>query len=851
MFSHDSQDSGFRYPGGITKHSTVLVVECRPQSDNNVQEALLRARAENAAFRDCYDFNYFHWTPNDWDVAKSLHEFENWLRLVPCWDFPGDRDSIQVVRASEKRTNELSDSLSRLKAVIIGWDSGDSGSEILRRTRFFYPNMPVFVISYRGHHYQGDCELQTELCDLVTNEALGGAPLVYRADDMLGLDANNLLTKITKMIARAEEAPYWNALKAYSESPVHSFHALPVGHRRSTSRSIVDFTEFFGPRALSAETSLAAGPLDSLLEPKGILRSAQNRAAVAFGVRPGLSPDSDPPKDLQGTGTRFVTNGTSASNRIVLASILKQDDYVLIDRNCHISHHYALSYAYAKPIYLEPFHNQFGIAGPIPLETIGAEVAKLVVDHGRVPAAIVLTNPTFDGFFYRPEKVIRTVAQSLEAAWSTLIRQLGSEGIRGNTEAASTCRQLLKQISQCLTSAGEVDGHEDKLLTLAANDACTPDATDEPQQCAGCFSAAAMKCLVFLFDEAWAACAYFHPRLIEFTGMKAALLLRQGGRKASNPARHGHSIHEVTANARIYVTQSTHKSLSSLRQGSMIHYSDPLAARTDGRIRRNFDQAYKSCTTTSASASILASLDIARRQAQADGSELVERSIRLASEFRKALGEKERDGFFAVSTEAMMVSSDGASLSQDAYYVDPTRVTITTNSGISGSVIRRLLLEKDIQVNKYDNRSVLAIFNIGITGSSSSALIRAIRGIENQTLVSTTKPVQTMPLPKFNSNLGGRNIGYWLINQGAHKETFLAITDVEAIHEANARGLLYVSSAFVTPYPPGYPALVPGQEVTVHDLEYLANLKNEEIHGAKLEDAVVKIPVLEVERSTR
>ena len=44
-------------------------------------------------------------------------------------------------------------------------------------------------------------------------------------------------------------------------------------------------------------------------------------------------------------------------------------------------------------------------------------------------------------------------------------------------------------------------------------------------------------------------------------------------------------------------------------------------------------------------------------------------------------------------------------------------------------------------------------------------------------------------------------------------------------------GRTVVSAAFVTPYPPGFPVLVPGQVVTEEVLEYLKALDVKEIHG--------------------
>ena len=69
--------------------------------------------------------------------------------------------------------------------------------------------------------------------------------------------------------------------------------------------------------------------------------------------------------------TFFVTNGTSTANKIVHMALLRPGDVVLIDRNCHKSHHYGLTLAGARPVYLDAYSLQpFAIYGGVPLRTL-------------------------------------------------------------------------------------------------------------------------------------------------------------------------------------------------------------------------------------------------------------------------------------------------------------------------------------------------------------------------------------------------------------------------------------------------------------------------------------------------
>ena len=70
------------------------------------------------------------------------------------------------------------------------------------------------------------------------------------------------------------------------------------------------------------------------------------------------------------------------------------------------------------------------------------------------------------------------------------------------------------------------------------------------------------------------------------------------------------------ARVRVYATQSTHKTLTSLRQGSMIHVFDQDFRQ---KVEETFHEAYMAHTSTSPNYQILASLDLGRRQARPRG----------------------------------------------------------------------------------------------------------------------------------------------------------------------------------------------------------------------------------------
>ena len=103
------------------------------------------------------------------------------------------------------------------------------------------------------------------------------------------------------------ETPFFNNLKKYAQRPIGTFHALPIARGKSVFRSnwIRDMGHFYGTNLFLAESSATTGGLDSLLEPTGNIKKAQELTARAFGAKRAF----------------FGTNGTSTSNKIVVQAI--------------------------------------------------------------------------------------------------------------------------------------------------------------------------------------------------------------------------------------------------------------------------------------------------------------------------------------------------------------------------------------------------------------------------------------------------------------------------------------------------------------------------------------------------
>jgi arginine decarboxylase len=132
---------------------------------------------------------------------------------------------------------------------------------------------------------------------------------------------HDLHLSVLKGVYDRYDTPFFNALREYSERPTGMFHALPVSRARSVSKSlwIDDLGRFYGLKLFLAETSATTGGLDSLLQPTGSLKRAQELAARAFGA----------------SSTFFVTNGTSTANKIVTQALCRPGDIILMSHDCH------------------------------------------------------------------------------------------------------------------------------------------------------------------------------------------------------------------------------------------------------------------------------------------------------------------------------------------------------------------------------------------------------------------------------------------------------------------------------------------------------------------------------------
>ncbi len=158
--------------------------------------------------------------------------------------------------------------------------------------------------------------------------------------------------------------------------------------------------------------------------------------------------------------------------------------------------------------------------------------------------------------------------------------------------------------------------------------------------------------LIFLWDEAWFGFARFSPFLRRRTAWAPPTRSRPGCRtrnrsrpmRSSRPSsariRRTKSLLKTRLipdprqiRLRVYQTNSTHKSMSAIRQGSMLAVKD-VDFHT---VEQQFKEAVFTHASTSPNQQLIASLDVSRRQMELEGYGLVANAIEVALAIRQTV----------------------------------------------------------------------------------------------------------------------------------------------------------------------------------------------------------------------
>jgi arginine decarboxylase len=313
--------------------------------------------------------------------------------------------------------------------------------------------------------------------------------------------------------------------------------------------------------------------------------------------------------------------------------------------------------------------------------------------------------------------------------------------------------------------------------------------------------AAHAKGIKVVIDEAWYGFARFHPEFRP-TALEAGA---------------------------DYATQSTHKVLSAFSQASMIHINDP--GFREHLFRENFNMH----TSTSPQYGLIASLDVARKQAMMEGYKLLSRTLELANEVRNLINSTRV--FRVLELDDLLPDE----VRHDGIRLDPTKVTIDISGcGYTVDDLQKLLFERyNIQVEKSTFNTLTLLLTIGTTRSKLSRLYDSLMRIARENR-APRRLVQTPEIPAFTRLRYLPRDAYY-----CGGELVPVFDERERVNKQLAGR---ICADQIVPYPPGIPVLVPGQLITSKIVDYIADLlhshKRMEMHGVVHEGYLPCIRVL-------
>jgi arginine decarboxylase len=276
------------------------------------------------------------------------------------------------------------------------------------------------------------------------------------------------------------------------------------------------------------------------------------------------------------------------------------------------------------------------------------------------------------------------------------------------------------------------------------------------------------------------------------------------------------------------VVQSTHKTLTALTMGAMLH------VQGDRIDRQAVKEALSVVQSSSPSYPIMASLDIARAMVESEGPRLFEGCLEAVDRFRTVFRDR------GTSPLALVEHEEGSSVTGDPTpSYDPLRVLLYDRTGTwSGFELLDKLAERNCAPEMADERFVVLLFGIGTTEEDVARLLAAVSEISQELLCrleeGSAEEKHAFPMPSdrteelfepFSSpfNLQRAN---WDDEQ----------SERIPIEEAANR----ISAEMVVPYPPGIPLLYPGEPVLEAMIRKIRQLADKGVRYQGAADAAMK-----------
>ncbi|MCF0124768.1 MAG: aminotransferase class I/II-fold pyridoxal phosphate-dependent enzyme, partial [Clostridia bacterium] len=168
----------------------------------------------------------------------------------------------------------------------------------------------------------------------------------------------------------------YNKLEEYSKENYCPMH-MP-GHKRNIELLKnkfpynIDITEIYG--------------FDDLHNPEGVIKQIEEKAKELYGSKRSFA----------------LINGSTCGILAGIRAVVKQNDTILVARNCHKSVYHAIEMNSLKPIYLTPKINEYGIE-----ESIDSVEVKEKLENNKEIKLIVITSPNYEGYISDIESIVK------------------------------------------------------------------------------------------------------------------------------------------------------------------------------------------------------------------------------------------------------------------------------------------------------------------------------------------------------------------------------------------------------------------------------------------------------------
>ena len=238
--------------------------------------------------------------------------------------------------------------------------------------------------------------------------------------------------------------------------------------------------------------------------------------------------------------------------------------------------------------------------------------------------------------------------------------------------------------------------------------------------------------------------------------------------------------------------QSTHKLVGAMTQCSMLHVQ---GKRLD--LQRAAD-IMSVLTTTSPNYFLMASLDAARAQLQANGVQMVERAVKAAQKLRRLCREL---GLRVLETD----DCHGCAL-------DITKVTVNVSDwGYDGVYVGDKLRQAGIAVELVDACNVLFLVTYADDNEDYEKALLQIGKVLRQLKQEKTAAGKALAVPRLPVVQSGCSL----------RKVFNSPKESCSLETAAGR----ICGEQVSFYPPGIPVLLPGEIITAETVEYCKEMK--------------------------